>query len=60
MGERFMLNLSKLSELDPSTIDMYRITPEEREAVVREAARRAHAARDNVMRDLIKRLRLWR
>ena len=54
-----MLNVSKLGELDLSTIDLGVITPEEREAVIREAIRRGRAERNKVMRDLFRRLRSW-
>jgi hypothetical protein len=51
-----MLNVSNLSKLDLSAIDIRTMTPDEREAVIREVMRRARAARAAVMRDLIKRL----
>jgi hypothetical protein len=51
-----MLNVSNLSKLDLSAIDIRTMTPAEREAVIREAMRRARAERAAVMRDLIKRL----
>jgi hypothetical protein len=51
-----MLNVSNLSKLDLSAIDIRTMTPAEREAVIREAMRRAHAERAAMTRDLIKRL----
>jgi len=51
-----MLNVSDLSKLDLSAIDIRTMMPAEREAVVREVMRRARAERAAVMRDLIKRL----
>jgi hypothetical protein len=51
-----MLNLSNLSKLDLSAIDIRTTTSAEREAVIREAMRRARDERAAVMRDLIKRL----
>jgi hypothetical protein len=53
------LDISKLGELDLSAIDMRTITPEEREAVMREAARRAHAERAKLVHDLINWLWSW-
>ena len=49
----------KLSELDPSAVDMRVITPKEREAVMREATRRANAERAKLVRDLINWLGSW-
>lgn len=54
-----MLNVSKLSELDLSAIDVRRMTTEERDAVTREVIRRARAERAKLMHDLIKWLRSW-
>jgi hypothetical protein len=54
-----MLNVSKLGELDLSTIDLRSLTPEEAEAVRREAYRRARAERDTAMRELVGCLRSW-
>ena len=54
-----MTDLQTLSECNLSTIDMRTITPEEWEAVKREALRRAHAERAKAMRYLIKRLWSW-
>jgi hypothetical protein len=54
-----MLDLSRLRELNLSEIDIRSITPEEWEAVQREAVRRAHAERAKLVRDLIKQLRCW-
>lgn len=56
-----MLHGSNLSGLDLSTIDLRTVTPEEREAVIREVIRRARAERDKMMPDLIRWLRsCWR
>jgi len=54
-----MLNVSKLSEFDLSTIDVCSLRPEERDAVIREVIRRASAERARVMRALIKWPWLW-
>jgi hypothetical protein len=51
-----MLNASTLSELDLSTINMRTITSEEREAVIPEVIRRAHAERAKLVQGLMKRL----
>jgi hypothetical protein len=48
-----MLNLSNLSKLDLSAIDIRTTTSAEREAVIREAMRRARDEGAAVMRDLI-------
>jgi hypothetical protein len=50
-----MPNLSNLSKLDLSAIDIRAMTSAEREAVIREAMRRARDERAAVMRDLIQR-----
>jgi len=52
-----MLNGSNLSDLDLSTIDLRAVTYEEREAVIHEAVRRAHAGRARMMSNLMSRLR---
>ncbi len=52
-----MLNVSNLSKLHLSTINLRTITSEEREAAIREVIRRAHAGRAKVMYGLVKRLR---
>jgi hypothetical protein len=54
-----MLNETHLRKLDLSTIDVRTLTPEEWDAVKREAARRAHAERAKLMRGLVKELRSW-
>jgi hypothetical protein len=50
------MNISELSKLDLSTIDVRKIRPEEWDAVRREVTRRAHVERAEMMRRLIKRL----
>jgi hypothetical protein len=54
-----MLNSAKPSQLDLTTIDLSSITPEEREVVMREVLRRAHAERNKVMHDLMTQLWSW-
>jgi hypothetical protein len=54
-----MLNATDLSKLDLSTIDIHTMTPEEWDAVKREAARRAHAERVKLMRGLVRGLGSW-
>ena len=52
-----MLNGSNLGELDLSTIDLRAVTHEQREAVMREAIRQAHAGRSRMLSNLIGWLR---
>jgi hypothetical protein len=54
-----MLNATDLSKLDLSTIEVRTLTPEEWDAVKREAARRAHIERAKLMRGLVKGFRSW-
>jgi len=54
-----MLNVKHLGRIDLSTIDLRTMTPDEWDAVKREAARRAHAERAKLMRGVVKELRSW-
>jgi hypothetical protein len=54
-----MLNVEHLAKIDLSTFDLRTLTPEEWDAVKREATRRAHAERAKLMRGLLKELRSW-
>jgi hypothetical protein len=49
-----MLNVKHLGRIDLSTIDLRTMTPDEWDAVKREAARRAHAERAKLMRGVVK------
>jgi hypothetical protein len=45
--------------LDVLAVDIHTISPAQWETIKREIARRAHAERAKVMRDLARRLRFW-
>jgi hypothetical protein len=51
-----MRNVSNISELDISAINLRALTPEERKAVVREVSRRGYAERARLVHDLTNRL----
>jgi hypothetical protein len=51
-----MRNVSNISELDISTINLRALAPEGRKAVVREISRRAYAERARLVHDLTNRL----
>jgi hypothetical protein len=54
-----MFDVTRLNEVDLSTIDFRAITPEQWVAVKGEVVRRAHAARAEAMRSLLKGLASW-